>query len=80
MKQQDIDEMNVDDYIRQEKRRGRKKIYWSKKGWKVLRNFFMANAPCVHGWVCVCSEGVDDWTKKNFKSGVIFMGIKHFIK
>ena len=80
MKQQEINEINVDDYIRQEKRMGRKEIYWDKKGWKFLRNFLRANAPCVHGWFCFCSEGVNEWTKRNFRSGVVYMGVKHFVK
>ena len=78
MKQQDINETNVDDYIRQEKRNGAKEIHWNKGKLKFLRNFFGANAPCIHGWFCFCSEGIDEWMKKNFKSGITYMGVKHY--
>ena len=80
MNDKEINEMNVDDYIRQQKRKGKKSIRWGKNGWSKLRILFVAHSPCIHGWFCLCSSSNTKWMNKNFKSGMIYMGIKHYRK
>ena len=80
IKKNQIDELNVDDYIRQQKRLGQRKFFWSGKALEVLYSFVSAVAPCKHGWFCFCGEGVSEWIDKNFKSGIRFMGVNHYFK
>lgn len=80
-----INELNIDDIIRDEKRKLRNKdlrnyaIKWGNFGYEALRNFFIANMPCQHGWFCFCENGtsIKD-VDRLFKEGITFMGIKHF--
>ena len=74
MKTKAIIASNIDDYIRERKRKGTKKILWNKKNWSILKRFFQAVSPCIHGWACICGEG----TLRGFKEGMNFMGIKHY--
>ena len=73
-----ITEINIDDYIRDKKRKGEDSIFWNNKNWEILKQFFLANAPCVHGMFCLCSEISEKWIKKHFKNGITFMGVKHY--
>ena len=73
-----LNETNIDDFIRQEKRIGRRDIFWNENGWSILKQFFKAHVPCIHGWFCLCTVGIEKWTKQNFKDGITFMGVKHY--
>ncbi len=70
MKQNEINAINVDDYIREQKTNGSKKIIWrNKNAIKIFRRF--ARAVYFH-------EGYR--LPHSFPHGVPFMGIKHYIK
>jgi len=69
----------IDDKIREGKRKGQTDFYWSPEEWQELNYFFEANAPCVHGWFCLCGEGSKEYTDKYCVEGMTFMGAKHFI-
>lgn len=66
---EDINEANVDDFIRQEKKRGIKKIYWNKKNTKIFKNF----AKAVY-------HGNNLRFPRNFPKGQTFIGVKHICK
>ena len=90
IKRSEINAMNIDDFIRQEKREAmksnkqKKRFFWSYKkdtnAIEALYGFVFAIAPCEHGWFCLCGNGTEDWMEKNFKSGLRFMGVSHYFK
>ena len=69
MKITEINEANIDDYVRELKRKGRKNITWSKKNWKIFKEFAFA-----------CSNTDLGYKPFKIKEGDRFMGVRHFIK
>lgn len=70
MKQEEITEINVDDYIREQKELGKKKIIWTgKKEIKIFRRFARINYWDVHFRL-----------PHSFPHKATFRGIKHEIK
>ena len=69
----------IDEKIRDGMRIGKTVFYWSSEEWQELTNFFSANAPCIHGWSCLCDKGTEEYTKENCVEGMPFMGARHFI-
>jgi len=62
----DITEATIDDYIREQKKLGKKSIRWSTKEWKILKYL-------------VAASSLEELGFKPFKirHGGLFMGIKH---
>ena len=79
-----ITAINIDDIIRTEKRvQGYRNLdgyafYWGDEGWNALKEFYEACIPCGHGFSCFCGNLDKIFQKKNFKSGLRFMGVNHF--
>lgn len=80
-----ITEDNVDDYIRDQKKLGKKVLYWNKKDWKIFRSFGEAVTSCggadsLEGMkmTTYCIKNHHHFPKRIPKSGFVFMGIKHF--
>ena len=48
-KDNDITDMNVDDYIRERRKSGAKYIYWGENGWQRFTSFFEAAMSCGIG-------------------------------
>ncbi len=72
MNQKNITEMTVDDYIREQKNKGKKFIRWGKSV-KIFRNFAKAVfAPDEYG--------IGWKLPRSFPNGDMFMGIKHYKK
>ena len=84
--QKNITDLNVDDYIRQQKRMGQKRFFWSGKALKAFKNFSEAIfADPIVGYPeeYFFIKNGDVFKKpswKNYPNGVIFMGVKHFMK
>lgn len=81
MIREEITSSNIDDYIRQEKKRTmilaknksfiikRKRFFWNRKHWKILKEFVMVTKSSLY-----CDNGI------KLKSGDMFLGVKHFRK
>ena len=69
-----ISELNIDDYIRQQKRIGEKIIFWNKKELLILKKFFKAATTKIDLNGVIIKNGF----KFPVKKGFLFMGIKHF--
>lgn len=71
IKQKDITAINVDDYIREQKKSGKKFIIWDKKKVLIFRKFARAT---FH-------DPLFNWRMPHsFPDKALFMGIKHFCK
>lgn len=78
IKRKDITVINIDDYIRQEKKKlfkvgmynklDIKRFYWNKREWEIMA-YFTYNATCE---IFTGKNGIE------LKEGLTFMGVKHF--
>ena len=68
-----ITEMNVDDYIRDERRNGTTVIFWSKKNWKILSRFVEAATSPITEYGMPYGRGY------KIKEGDTFMGIINYL-
>lgn len=66
MKDKYITEINVDDYIREQKRKGKKIIYWGLNGRKMLRKFAK-----------IIFHDSQYRLPHSFPNNDVFMGIRH---
>jgi len=78
-----ITPLNIDDIIRAKKRENIGKevsFCWGKDGFLALSDVVMANAPCIHGWFCLCGEITDEWKldRNSGSTGFRFMGSNHY--
>ena len=64
MKQEDVNSLNVDDYIRERKRAGAKYIIWEKKAEKSLKEFLERTG----------------FSLKKTPDGDLFWGVKHYFQ
>ena len=71
LNQSQLDATNIDDYVKQEKRKSKRFIRWNKKNWKLIKYFFCAMFDYDN-------EREERRAKRMFKSGITFMGIKHY--
>ena len=69
IKQKDINEVNVDDYIRERKKTNVKYIQWSKKSFKFFKKFVIASYPTEFGFKL----------PKIFH-GLSYLGLKHYLR
>ena len=80
---------NIDDIIRAEKRKRIENLkkgkgfgfLWGKKEFYILKEFYDACCPCVHGWFCLCGEKSEQYPElkeEDGEKGFTFMGIKHY--
>ena len=75
--------LNIDDVIREEKRKYPQKklsFVWGKKEFLIFKEFYDASCPCVHGWFCLCAEKPERYPEleKDSKQGITFIGVKHY--
>ena len=66
----EINQLNIDDYIRELKKKGRKTVKWSTNEWKLLAHFV---------WSATC----DVFTGKRgykIKNGDLVCGLRHYKK
>ncbi len=63
----EINILTIDDYIREQKAKGRKTITWNKKDVKVFRKFIRIT-------------NLDYRLPHDYPNGHMFMGIKHYKK
>ena len=66
-----ITEINIDDYIRNQKRKGIKILRWGKKEWGILKKFVKAATTPLDEYGVTLGSGYI------LKEGNTFMGIKH---
>ena len=67
LKRSELTELNIDDYMRQEKKNGVRKITWSPKHAKLLRRFAKAMYP-------------GDSLPNSFPHRELYFGIKHYVR
>ena len=84
-----ITSSNVDDYIRDRKRKGQKRFFWSGSDLKAFKEFAIAvfsdllvGYPKDYFNFTHNSKGkiIDARPKRHFPNGLTFMGVKHFKK
>ena len=69
IKQSKITAANVDDYIRKQKRAGKKVLYWEDMAGAYFKDF-----------VCAVNAGNNLAPPNRFFGGFRFMGVKHYLK
>lgn len=88
IKKNEINNINVDDYIRQQKKKGQRRFFWHGRAREAFRNFsesIFSDPFCgypekyfiVDEKVCTVKKK-RSW--KNYPQGDMFMGVKHFSK
>lgn len=89
MKKGQLNESNVDDYIRQKKREGQRRFFWSGNDLRAFRIFSHAifsdpiiGVPVELANVKYDSDGeIEEWEwKKDFPNKFSFMGVMHYRK
>lgn len=83
IKKTEIDEVNIHDFIRQEKKKGLKELEWDIVGYETLRNVVSANADCGFSLMGdidlnIFSKCIKNHDHRPTKDGFTFMGVKHF--
>lgn len=73
IKYSDITVINVDDYLREQKRIGRKILVWDKKKWCILNKFVEAATSPITEYGMPYGKG---WT---LRDGEAFFGMQHTV-
>mgnify|MGYP001559085754 CR=1 FL=1 len=71
-----ITAINIDDAIKEKRRKGITKIFWSEEEFSILLGFIEAATTKI-GW---CGEFLAEALCKFKEDGVEYMGVKHFKK